>query len=41
MKYIEMSKTELVQILVDKMDLATLWRWKTAIDRRLKRDSET
>jgi len=31
---------ELVQAIVDRMDFATLWRWKTTIDRRLERSRE-
>ena len=31
-----MSKKELVEKIVKKMDVATLWRWKKAIDKEIE-----
>ena len=35
---LKMSKTELVEFIVSRMDIATLWRWKTLIDKRVKEE---
>ena len=35
---LKMSKTEIVEFIVSRMDIATLWRWKTLIDKRLKEE---
>ena len=32
------TPTQVVEALVELMDWATLWRWKTAIDKRLERE---
>ena len=32
------TPTRVVEAIVDLMDWATLWRWKTAIDKRLERE---
>ena len=32
------TPTRIVEEIVDLMDWATLWRWKTAIDKRLERE---
>lgn len=34
------TPTRIVQEIVDLMDWATFWRWKTAIDKRLERERE-
>ena len=34
------TPTWIVQEIVDLMDWATLWRWKSAIDKRLEKERE-
>ncbi|MBA7638670.1 hypothetical protein ES703_46326 [subsurface metagenome] len=34
------TPTQLVEEIVELMDWATLWRWKTAIDKRLEKERE-
>ena len=35
-----MTKRHAVQSIVDAMDPVTLWRWKQAIDKRIRRETD-